>query len=158
MSVLAIRGGTPLRTDPFPGWTVITPADKEGLKTVFHQSDWGCDGPQNRHFQERFAKYCGVKHCITVANGTVSLELILRAGSTQVFGQFVQGNIQTAVPLLCLIGTKAIEGGIPSYANHKSTQRNRFVGRNGIPDCEIGVIKTFFRILRVTQKIQGVLV
>ena len=79
MSVLAIRGGTPLRTDPFPGWTMITPADKEGLETVFHQSDWGCDGPQNRHFQERFAKYCGVKHCITVANGTVSLELILRA-------------------------------------------------------------------------------
>ena len=79
MSVLAIRGGTPLRTEPFPGWTMITPADKKGLETVFHQNDWGHGGPQNRAFQERFAKYCGVKHCITVANGTVSLELILRA-------------------------------------------------------------------------------
>lgn len=79
MSVLAIRGGTPLRTAPFPGWTMITPADKEGLETVFNQADWGPDGPQNHAFQQRFAQYCGVKHCLTVANGTVSLELILRA-------------------------------------------------------------------------------
>lgn len=36
-------------------------------------------GPANGRFEEAFAKYCGVKHCVGVANGTDALYLILRA-------------------------------------------------------------------------------
>lgn len=78
MAQLAIKGGTPYRTKEFPGWTMITPADARGLQQVYDQSEWGIDGPKNKEFQEKFAAYSGTKHCITVANGTVSIELILR--------------------------------------------------------------------------------
>lgn len=36
-------------------------------------------GPSVRAFEEAFAAYCGVAHCIGVANGTDALELSLRA-------------------------------------------------------------------------------
>ncbi len=36
-------------------------------------------GPEIEELEEILAKYVGVKHCITVANGTVSLEIALRA-------------------------------------------------------------------------------
>lgn len=36
-------------------------------------------GPNVREFESAFASYCGVEHCIGVANGTDALELSLRA-------------------------------------------------------------------------------
>jgi dTDP-4-amino-4,6-dideoxygalactose transaminase len=36
-------------------------------------------GPQVATFEEQFADYCGVRHCIGVGNGTDALELALRA-------------------------------------------------------------------------------
>ena len=36
-------------------------------------------GPEVEELEENLAKYVGVKHCITVANGTVSLEIAIRA-------------------------------------------------------------------------------
>ena len=78
MANLAIKGGTPLRQKGFPGWTQITQADKDGLQSVYDHNVWGINGPKNQEFREKFAAYSGVKHCLTVANGTVSIELILR--------------------------------------------------------------------------------
>ena len=78
MANLAIKGGTPLREKGFPGWTQITPADIQGLQSVYDSNTWGINGPKNKEFREKFATYSGAKHCLTVANGTVSIELILR--------------------------------------------------------------------------------
>lgn len=36
-------------------------------------------GPAVRHFEEAFATFCGVTHCVGVSNGTAALELVLRA-------------------------------------------------------------------------------
>lgn len=40
-------------------------------------------GPCVREFEERFAAYCGVPHCIGVGNGTDALEIALRAVGVQ---------------------------------------------------------------------------
>lgn len=40
-------------------------------------------GPCVREFEERFAAYCGVSHCIGVGNGTDALEIALRAAGVQ---------------------------------------------------------------------------
>jgi dTDP-4-amino-4,6-dideoxygalactose transaminase len=37
------------------------------------------NGPWTRQFSREFAEWCGVKHCIPVANGTDALELAMRA-------------------------------------------------------------------------------
>lgn len=79
MAKLAINGGSPVRTKPFQGWTVYTDLDAQGLQNTYFGGSWGPDGENNRRFQREFAAFSGVKHCLTVANGTVSIELILRA-------------------------------------------------------------------------------
>lgn len=43
------------------------------------KSGWYLQGNFNKKFEQNFASYCGVKHCIGVANGLDALILILRA-------------------------------------------------------------------------------
>ena len=42
-------------------------------------SGWYIQGEEVRAFEQEFAEYCGVKHCVGVANGLDALTLILRA-------------------------------------------------------------------------------
>lgn len=41
-------------------------------------SGWYLLGKETENFEQNFAKYCGVKHCIGVANGLESLNLIIK--------------------------------------------------------------------------------
>ncbi len=45
---------------------------------VLH-SGWYILGPEVRAFEDEWAKYCGVHHCVSVGNGTEALHLALRA-------------------------------------------------------------------------------
>ena len=45
----------------------------------FMQSAWYVLGREVEAFEAEFAQYCGVKHCVGVANGLEALHLILRA-------------------------------------------------------------------------------
>lgn len=74
--MLAIYGGEPLKKDAFPGWPQTGEIDRETLTKAVEAM-----GNSNfrARFEEKFARDAGVKHCFAVANGTVSLEMILRA-------------------------------------------------------------------------------
>ncbi len=74
--MLAVRGGEPLKKNGFPGWPQTVELDRNMLTDAVRRM-----GKSNNRavFEEKFARDCGVKHCFAVANGTVSLELILRA-------------------------------------------------------------------------------
>ena len=76
--MLAINGGKPLRTKPFPGWPAVTGTDAELMTKTVQSGVWHGGGNVER-FRNRFASDNGVKHCFAVANGTVSLEIIMRA-------------------------------------------------------------------------------
>ena len=76
--MLAIHGGTPVRTEPFPGWTVHTEQDRKALQDFIRSGRYHTDTERKR-FEETFARDEGVRHVFAVANGTVSLELILRS-------------------------------------------------------------------------------
>lgn len=76
--MLAIHGGTPIRTEKFGIWPRVTELDRSAISETVLSGDWHC-GRRRRAFEERFAADCGVRHCFAVANGTISLELILRA-------------------------------------------------------------------------------
>ena len=79
MSTLAIHGGTPVQKKTVPHWPVIQKRDEEALLRAYDSADWGIHGEENQRFCRDFAAYSDAKHCLTVANGTVSLELLLRA-------------------------------------------------------------------------------
>jgi dTDP-4-amino-4,6-dideoxygalactose transaminase len=50
----------------------------ERIKSILDDG-WYLQGKWNKTFEENFAKYCGVKHCIGCANGLDALNLIIRA-------------------------------------------------------------------------------
>ncbi|MFU8891965.1 MAG: DegT/DnrJ/EryC1/StrS family aminotransferase, partial [Anaerosomatales bacterium] len=77
---LAIDGGTPVRSVPMPTWPA--PGDEEvAVATEVVRSGrlnyW--TGEHGRTFEREYAEYTGRAHGIAVANGTLALELALRA-------------------------------------------------------------------------------
>src|ERR1700761_4160124 len=80
MSTLALLGGAPIRSKPWPSWPVYGDEEERALLRVLHSGKWGkLDGPECATFEKRFAEYVGAKHAIAVVNGTVSLRIALMA-------------------------------------------------------------------------------
>ncbi len=82
MTKLAINGGTPLRdtkSNPWPAWPVYDEKEEKALLEVLHSNVWSYNGPKEVEFNKLFAEYTGVKHAISAANGTVTLQLALEA-------------------------------------------------------------------------------
>jgi L-glutamine:2-deoxy-scyllo-inosose/3-amino-2,3-dideoxy-scyllo-inosose aminotransferase len=82
MSKLAINGGTPLRdtkANPWPKWPLWDEKEEQGLLEVLKSGVWSYNGPKELEFNKAFAKFTGTKYAISVANGTVSLQLALEA-------------------------------------------------------------------------------
>lgn len=80
MTALAIDGGTPLRTTPMPGWPSPTEAEIAAAKRVLRSGKlnyW--TGEECRAFEAEYAARLGRAHAISLANGTLALELALRA-------------------------------------------------------------------------------
>ena len=80
MPTLAIDGGTPVRSRPFPAWPVFGQREEELLLEVLHSGNWGMlTGDKVMTFEQRFAAFQGAKYALCVPNGTLALELALMA-------------------------------------------------------------------------------
>ncbi len=75
--MLALHGGTPVLKKNIPAWPQVTDVDRQMLKDTLLAGNYK-SGKLREQFETTFAADCGVAHCFAVANGTVSLELILR--------------------------------------------------------------------------------
>ena len=79
-SKLALLGGKPIRSKPFPSWPVFGKTEEKRLLRVLHSGKWGrLHGPEVAEFENRFAAMHGCKHGIAVVNGSVSLRIALIA-------------------------------------------------------------------------------
>lgn len=79
MSRLAVLGGDPACTNPFPRWPQWGAREEERLKEALESGYWGLDSVLVSEWEERFARLQGVRHAASVSNGTISLSLALRA-------------------------------------------------------------------------------
>jgi dTDP-4-amino-4,6-dideoxygalactose transaminase len=82
MSKLALHGGGPVRTEPYPAWPVHDDRDVAAVTAVIKSGRWGgypYPGPQTAEFARRFAELQGGGYAVAVANGTVTMEVALRA-------------------------------------------------------------------------------
>src|ERR1044071_7839273 len=71
---LAIQGGVPVRTQPFPSWPNTTTVDETGMMEVLRSGRWyRGSGKQVDKFEESYARLLGAKHCLATANGTSAL-------------------------------------------------------------------------------------
>ena len=77
---LALVGGAPVRTRPFPSWPIFDQADEARVLAALRSGKWGrLAGEQVAEFENRFATMHGCRHGIAVVNGTVSLRIALMA-------------------------------------------------------------------------------
>lgn len=77
---LALFGGKPVRTMPFPSWPSYGAADADPLIDVVTSGRlnyWS--GTCGMDLERRFVEDLGARHALATTNGTVALELALRA-------------------------------------------------------------------------------
>ncbi len=81
-TTLAMDGGTPIRdvrSRPWPTWPRSDKQDEARLVEVLRSGVWSYHGPMEQAFNRAWADYIGVKHALSAANGTVTLQLALEA-------------------------------------------------------------------------------
>lgn len=94
MSRLALFGGVPIRTKPFPLWPVFDEAEELALLEVLRSGKWWRyayaegdgmrepdTGPRSKvaEFQEAFADFQGARYGVACANGSAALEVALKS-------------------------------------------------------------------------------
>ncbi|MDE2855647.1 MAG: DegT/DnrJ/EryC1/StrS family aminotransferase [Chloroflexota bacterium] len=80
MPTLAIQGGKPAKTKPFPAWPIYDEREREALNEVLESRVWWrTPGTKTLAFEREFAAYHQAKHGIAVTNGTHALEVSLAA-------------------------------------------------------------------------------
>ena len=82
MPALAVLGGTPVRTEPYPKWPVFDDRDVEAVARTVRSGRWGgvpFPGPNTAKFSERFAEMMGGGYAVPMVNGTITMEVALRA-------------------------------------------------------------------------------
>ena len=82
MGELAIIGGTPVRAQGYPTWPVWDEAEIQAVTDVVRSGNWGGfpePGPNAARFEAAFAAYQGARHGILMMNGTITMEVALKA-------------------------------------------------------------------------------
>lgn len=85
MTTLAIDGGAPVRTAPWPAWPPpASDAQRKLLAEVVDSGHWGStSGPLCERLAAEFAGRHGAKHGIVLTNGTLALFVALRAAGVR---------------------------------------------------------------------------
>ena len=82
MKELAISGGTPVRSSAYPAWPSGDDREIEAVTDVIRNGEWGGFPEPGRYggrFEEAFAAYQGATHGILMSNGTITMEVALKA-------------------------------------------------------------------------------
>jgi len=77
---LALLGGKPVRTGPFPSWPRFDKLEEHAWMEVLRSGKWFRGyGKQVDRFEQAYAQLTGAKHCLATANGTSALFTSLNA-------------------------------------------------------------------------------
>jgi len=81
---LALHGGKPVRSKPYPKWPDFDKSDERALVDVLHSGLWGRHlGTRVDAFEAAFAEYQGARFGVAVMNGSVALRIALLAAGIQ---------------------------------------------------------------------------
>jgi len=78
-ATLALRGGEKSVRAAAPAWPVSGETEVRWMEEVVRSGKWSWLGPHEMAFCEEYARFIGTKHCIGLANGTVTLQCALQA-------------------------------------------------------------------------------
>ena len=83
MTKLALHGGDPIRTKPFPQWPRPTSDLKDAIIDTLENEGWGVGSRSVSRFEEKFAEFRDAKYCISTSSGTAALWVILKAAGVK---------------------------------------------------------------------------
>ena len=101
---LALNGGEKLRREPYPPWPQFDERELRAVEQVVRSRTWfagmrgGDAGTRVAELEQKFAAYHGAAYGIACANGTVAIEIALRAAG-------IGPGDQVIVPALTFIAT-----------------------------------------------------
>lgn len=117
---LALDGGSPVRTAPYPLLPRCGEGDIEAVAAVLKGSEWGGAGAAAAQFEALFAQVHDAAHGIAAANGSLALELALLAAG-------VGPGDEVVVPAHSFIATAAAAariGAVPVFADIEASTYN----------------------------------
>lgn len=77
---LALNGGEPIKTKPFPAWPAHDEREIAAVTAVVESGQWWrVVGTQVAQFEREFADYHAARYALAVGNGTQAIELALAA-------------------------------------------------------------------------------
>jgi dTDP-4-amino-4,6-dideoxygalactose transaminase len=80
VATLALLGGAPVRTAPYPAWPIADEHEERNVLAVLRSGRWwSTEGRSVADFEREWAAYQQMRHCIAVTNGTHALEVALLA-------------------------------------------------------------------------------
>ncbi len=98
MSDLAIFGGSPIRTKPFPAWPDVSRVPRNRIDDVLASGQWGVGSKYIKDFNETFASYQDATYCISTNSGTTALWVALKAAG-------IKAGDEVIVPAYTFIAT-----------------------------------------------------
>ena len=99
---LALLGGKPTRSTPFPTWPIFGIEEEEALLRVTRSAKWGrLDGEEVERFEQTFARYHDCQYGIAMVNGSVSLKIALLAAG-------IQAGDEVIVPPYTFLATASV--------------------------------------------------
>ncbi|MFQ6678298.1 MAG: DegT/DnrJ/EryC1/StrS family aminotransferase [Fidelibacterota bacterium] len=98
MSKLALFGGNPIRTEPFPSWPRPSSSLGESVLKTLENENWGVGSKAITRFEESFAAFQDAKYCISTNSGTAALWVALKAGG-------VKAGDEVIIPAYTFIAT-----------------------------------------------------
>ncbi len=78
-SRLALEGGDPVRTEPWPRWPHWTQEEHRSLAIALESGIWGLGGEMIPHFERLFSELHGARFAVGCCNGTMALQAALMA-------------------------------------------------------------------------------
>ncbi len=122
-SLLALRGGTPVRTAPFPPYVTIGREEKAAVAEVIDSTvlsqflgTWSPDfygGPRVQKLEREWERYFGVKHAVTVNSATSGLIAAAGAAGFAPGDEVIVSPYTMSASASCVL----VYGAIPVFAD-----------------------------------------
>jgi dTDP-4-amino-4,6-dideoxygalactose transaminase len=110
---LAIHGGTPVRSEPWPRWPEFGDPEEKALLEALRSGTWGIGGALVPELECRYAGLHEARFAVACSNGTVALEIALIAAGVQPGDEVITSPYTfMATALACLT-----VGAVPVFAD-----------------------------------------
>ena len=109
---LALLGGAPLRSDPFPSWPVFDVEDEAAVLEVLRSGRWFL-GDRVAEIERRFPDFHQAGHGVAVSSGTAALQVALEAAGVRLGDEVI-------VPSYTFVATAssvALVGAVPVFVD-----------------------------------------